>query len=97
MKNIMKSTKKIGLICILNKKPMYGYELMKELERRMGEKTNPSFTYPLLRKLEKEGYFKSKVEKIGKRKIKRYVITERGKEFCKEVEDQVKMILKEFF
>ena len=76
---------------------MHGYELMKELEKRMDEKINPSFMYPLLRRLEKEGYFKSKVEKIGKRKIKRYVITESGKEFCKEVENQLKRILKEFF
>jgi len=94
---LMKSTKKISLICILNKRPMHGYELMKELEKRMGKKINPSFIYPLLREFEKEGYLKSKIEKTGKRKIKKYIITKSGKEFCRDVEKQIKKILKEFF
>ncbi len=97
MKRILKDIKKIGLICILSKEPMYGYKLMKELEKRMDKKINPSFIYPSLKKLEKEGYLKIKVEKRGKRKIKKYVITDNGRKLCKDVKSQLKEILKEFF
>lgn len=97
MKNALKNIKQIGLICVLSKEPMHGYELMKELEKRMGKKINPSFIYPSLKKLEKEGYIKSRVRKEGKRKIKNYIITNKGKTLCKDVKNQLKDILKEFF
>ena len=97
MKKTIKDIKKVGVICVLSKEPMHGYKLMKELEKRMDKKINPSFIYPSLKKFEKEGYIRVKVKKIGKRKIKKYIITDKGRKLCKDIRHQLKEILKEFF
>jgi len=65
-------------------KPMSGAEIVETIERETGGKWKPSSgsIYPLLRWLQDKGFASEiSIVKIG---MKRYSLTERGKEFFKE-------------
>ena len=56
------------------KRPMYGYEIAKELERQNGEALpmNPGALYPVLRSLEKQGLLSSYTELSDAGRARRY-------------------------
>ena len=69
---------------LLEDKPMSGSEIADEIERRMAGqwRPGPGSIYPLLAWLQKNGYaIKQPVEKNG---IKRYILTEAGRQFLDE-------------
>jgi len=69
---------------LLGDKPMSGSEIADEIERRTAGqwRPGPGSIYPLLAWLQKNGYaIKQPVEKNG---VKRYVLTETGKQFLEE-------------
>ena len=63
--------------------PKHGYELMKELEEKLGKKISTSNIYPFLDTLIKNGLIK--VQKTGKREKKTYVLTREGKKFTRSI------------
>lgn len=65
------------IIFLLHKKPMNGYEIMKEIEASTTYKLTTGAVYPALYKLKKRGLIKS--GKIGQRKQKTYYLTNSGK------------------
>jgi len=71
---------RIVVLILLNRKPHYGYEMMKEIkERTMGFwKPTPGGIYPILQNLEKSGYVQGEWNSQMKRKRKTYAITETG-------------------
>ena len=63
--------------------PKHGYELMKELEEKLGRKISASNIYPFLDILIKNRLIK--VQKTGKREKKTYILTREGKKFTKNM------------
>lgn len=79
-KGLIAGSSALLLLCLLKEKEYYGYELIKALKDR----SNHAFDlkegtlYPILHKLEKEGFIQSKNKKINGRTRRYYHITEQG-------------------
>ncbi len=74
-------TVSLWLLLLLSERPMYGYEMIKELEKRFSGFWRPKTgtIYPSLEKLEQDGFVTSRVEfkdKLPGRK--HYALTDRG-------------------
>lgn len=72
------------LALVLLEKPMYGYSMIKHLED-LGYIVEENTLYPLLRRLEKNGWIKSKWDVSGDRPRKFYVITGEGRTLRQEL------------
>lgn len=90
-KELLKGSTTTLILSLLNSKPMYGYEIIKELE----SKTNGIFSfkegtiYPILHSLEEKELIVSYWgEGTGKRKRKYYKINNQGKEFIQEKKEE---------
>ncbi len=86
-RELLKGSTDAMLLCLINSKPMYGYQIIKEFEK----KSNGYFQfkggtlYPALHRLEKTGLVKANWEKQpGSQKRRYYYITERGQEALSE-------------
>lgn len=93
-KELMKGSTVILILTLLDHKPMYGYEMIKEIE----VKSNGVFTfkegtlYPILHSLEGEGMVECYwIEPEGGRKRKYYKITKAGREHMKEKQEEWKV------
>src|SRR4051812_50101409 len=66
---------------ILSRRPMYGYELVKAIERSSGDvlEFGEGCIYPILHRLEKDGHLSSRRELVGGRSRVVYRITARGR------------------
>lgn len=60
-RELVKGSTVILLLTLLNERPMYGYELVKEMEQRSGNELQmkEGTLYPSLHKLERQGYISS--------------------------------------
>ena len=72
---------KFCTLYLLSTGPKHGYDLMKELEEKLGRRISASNIYPFLDILIKSRLIK--VQKTGKREKKTYVLTQEGKKFTK--------------
>ncbi|HEV2146379.1 MAG TPA: PadR family transcriptional regulator [Longimicrobiaceae bacterium] len=74
---------KLVILSLLAEKPRHGYEIIKELEDRVGGAYSPSpgTVYPTLSLLEDLGYARARTEE-GNRKV--YEITEEGRRHLEE-------------
>ena len=93
-KELLKGSTTILILNLLNRKNMYGYEMIKEIEER--SKGIFSFKegtlYPILHSLENENFIEAYWDEgEGKRKRKYYRITEDGKKILKEKEAEWKL------
>lgn len=70
---------KFYTILLLKESPKHGYELMKELEKKLECKISTSQVYPFLNILEKNKLIN--IEEVGGRKKRVYKLTEKGKKF----------------
>lgn len=79
---------------LLSEKPMSGSEIMNKIEEqtRRSWKPSPGSVYPLLAWLQDKGYTKEVPEQ--EQGIKRYTLTNKGKEFLKEHETRKKELRK---
>jgi PadR family transcriptional regulator PadR len=68
---------KIHILYHASREPIYGVEILKELERH-GYRLSPGTLYPTLHRLEKEGYLESRSKVVGGKVRKYYTITGRG-------------------
>jgi DNA-binding PadR family transcriptional regulator len=71
---------KLHVLISLNNGEKHGYEIMKELSKKLNKKISASHVYPFLKQL-KESYY-VKLRKLGKEKI--YTLTDIGKKFVDE-------------
>ena len=74
---------KLYALCLLATGPKHGYELMKELESKLGRSISASNVYPFLDVLIKNKLIN--IEKTGKRDKKVYHFTPEGKKFTKQM------------
>lgn len=70
---------KFYTLCLLAQEPKHGYDLIKELQKKLGRQISASNVYPFLSILRKNKLIK--VDKIGKRDKKTYALTLDGKKF----------------
>ena len=82
---------KLYTILLLSKKPMHGYELIKELELCLLQKISASHVYPFLKILNQNKLITLKDS--GKRDKKQYTLTNEGKSFANEMIDKFNIIL----
>ncbi len=90
-KELINGSTSILVLSLLEEKSMYGYEIIKEIDK----KSNGVFEfkegtlYPLLHSLESDGYLESYWDKgEGSRKRKYYSITPKGKKHIKEKKEE---------
>ncbi len=77
----MKGSTVILILSLLDRKPMYGYEIAKEIERLSGGlfSLKEGTLYPILHGLESDGDVDPYWDEADGRKRKYYAITERGR------------------
>lgn len=90
-RELIKGSTTTLVLSLLEKKTMYGYEIIKEIEK----KSNGIFDfkegtlYPLLHGLESDGYLESYWDNgEGNRKRKYYSITPKGKKHIKDKKEE---------
>ena len=80
---IVRGTLEYCILLMLNKKIYYGYEILQELSKYPMLASTESTVYPLLRRLQKEGYLQStwqdSAEGLPPRKY--YSLTPKGNEY----------------
>lgn len=74
---------KFYTMLLLLEKPKHGYEIMKELEEKVGKTISTSQVYPFLELLENERFIK--VEKTGARDKIVYSLTKSGQDFTQKM------------
>ena len=74
---------KFYTLCLLAAGPKHGYDLIKELQVKLGRRISASNVYPFLNVLSKNELIK--FDKIGKRDKKSYYLTQDGKKFTKNI------------
>jgi len=84
---LMKGNSESLLLCLVGQQPMYGYQIIKELEGRSQGyfKFKEGTLYPALHRLEKSGLIRGKWQMLpGGRQRRYYYITDKGKRVLAE-------------
>jgi DNA-binding PadR family transcriptional regulator len=81
----MRGLEKPLILWLMSQGPRHGYELIKEVKRLTGQKLKPGVLYPLLYQLEGEGFLAGEWIKKGRRELKFYHLTEKGKTLLAKV------------
>ena len=74
---------KFYILCLLSSGPKHGYDLIKELESKMGRKISASHVYTFLSSLMKNKLVN--FDKVGSRDKKVYHLTAKGLNFTKDL------------
>jgi DNA-binding PadR family transcriptional regulator len=80
----------IQILKLVKAEPMWGYKIKKQIETQYGIKLRHGALYPLLNKLEREGFLKSQKQQQGGRTRKTYTITQKGKEYIETYHNVLK-------
>ncbi len=83
-------------LLLLNEKPMYVYNLSQELEKRSNSTYKMNFLYPVLYRLQEQGYVTEFSQEITESHRTRnyYTITESGREYLKFMLQKYRELLK---
>ena len=78
---IKMSLSKFFILCVLQSRPMHGYEIARTVERTTKGCCAPAegTIYPVLREFEQGGYVTARTEVVHGRQRKIYAITDRGR------------------
>ena len=79
----IESIVKFYTVLLLSDKPKHGYELMKELKKKLGRNISASQVYPFLNVLSKNKLIA--IKRLGEREKKIYMLTREGKEFVNNI------------
>lgn len=74
---------KFYIVLLLKEGPKHGYDLMKELEKKLGSNISASQVYPFLNTLKKNKLVR--VEETGSRDRKTYKLTSKGEKFVEKI------------
>lgn len=79
-----RATSPLVVLRLLSERPMYGYELTQELKQRSGGKYQLSLLYPVLYRLEEQGYLAiSASEIVDGRARSYYAVTPAGRDYLR--------------
>jgi DNA-binding PadR family transcriptional regulator len=81
VQRIIKNLLDIQLLRMVQTQPLWGYKIKKKVEADFNVKLRHGALYPMLNKLEKEGFVTSQRQTEGGRARKVYTITKKGKEY----------------
>lgn len=81
VQRIIKNLLDIQLLRLINTQPLWGYKIKKKLETEFHMKIRHGALYPMLNRLERQGFLTSQNQRQGGRTRKVYTITESGKEY----------------
>jgi len=90
-KELLKGSSVILVLSLLNREPMYGYQMIKEMEKRSSGvfQFKEGTLYPILHGLEADGMVESYWwGQVGSRQRKYYRITHQGNHYLKEKEQE---------
>jgi PadR family transcriptional regulator PadR len=91
VQRIIRNLSDIQILRLVERQPMWGYMIKKQVEARFGLKLRHGALYPLLKTMKKRGFVTSVSQRQGGRTRLVYTITEKGKEYV----ETYKGILKE--
>ena len=92
-----RATSPLVVLRLLLDKPMYGYELTQEMKRRSGGNFTISVLYPVLYRLEEQGYIEvAHSETVDGRARSYYGVTEAGRAYLAETLEDYQMISEVF-
>jgi PadR family transcriptional regulator, regulatory protein PadR len=84
----------IQLLRLVEAEPMWGYKIKKTVENNLNIKLRHGALYPMLNRLEKEGFLTSQSQRESGRARKVYSVTEKGREYLESyyavLKDQMK-------
>ena len=86
-RELLKGSTESLLLCLINYQPIYGYQIIKELEKRSNGyfQFKEGTLYPALHRLEKAGFIQGKWQKIPNGQERRYYyITQKGQKALAE-------------
>lgn len=79
----IRATSSMMTLLLLNEKPMYTYNLSQELEKRSNNTYKMNFLYPVLYRLQEQGYVKEYSQEVTENHRTRnyYAITDKGRDY----------------
>ncbi len=77
-----------------NKEPIWGVEIMAELERH-GYKLGPGTLYPILHQLEAAGFLRAKTTVVSGKRRKNYQITRAGRKLLHDAREKLRELVAE--
>jgi len=83
------------ILWLVERKPMSGYGIVKEMKRLTGQNIHSGIVYPLLYELEEKGLIEGKWTQKGRKRVKYYSITRKGVKMLNRVRELFDMPLKE--
>ncbi len=91
-----RATSPMMTLLLLREKPMYVYKLSQELERRSNSTYKMNFLYPVLYRLQQQGYVTEYSQEITESHRTRnyYAITEEGKKYLDFMLEKYRELLK---
>lgn len=88
-----RATSPLVVLSLLLERPMYGYEVSQEMKRRSGGNFTISVLYPVLYRLEEQGYIEVvQSEMVDGRARSYYAITRTGREYLMRTLADYRMI-----
>lgn len=92
-KELLKGSTTMLILKLLENENMYGYQMIKELQKKSENifELKEGTLYPILHLLEEKGYIISYWDETTTKKRKYYSITEKGKNFLKEKQEEWKI------
>lgn len=93
---IVRGTLEYCVLLMLKHKTRYGYEILQELERYPIISSTESTVYPLLRRLQKEGFLQSNWQESeeGLPPRKYYALTDEGEDHVAAMDDEWENLLR---
>ena len=90
-----RATSPMMTLLLLNEKPMYVYNLSQELKKRSNSTYKMNFLYPVLYRLQEQGYVCEYTQEITESHRTRnyYAITDEGKEYLKFMLEKYRELL----
>ena len=73
------------ILLLLFEGQKHGYQIMSNVEQRLGQKVSPSLVYPFLRLLEEESLVRLKERTIGQKTRNVYSLTASGRTLCNKL------------
>jgi PadR family transcriptional regulator PadR len=71
----------IQILRLIDAQPLWGYKIKKKVETDFHIKVRHGALYPMLNRLEKQGFLTSQKQRQGGRTRKVYTVTKNGKEY----------------
>lgn len=95
-KTLMKGFSKPLILWLIEKQDRHGYEIITEFKKLTGKSLKPGILYPILHDFERNGYIVGSWIEKGKKRLKRYAITEHGKKLLNSAREFLSKPLREF-